>query len=167
VLDERIINHICSGRYCDPELLAITQNKFKRTIIIEATWSVTEDSTPEYLTSDGLHFMFTDLEQRSRKQIAALKVIKEIKFITETLKDAKSKGVLLEWESLSIKPFQGSYDYRISLNQFGDTIYIKLPELHHVKNWQETFMPWIKARVEDMEYAHYLDGDAVLARKLK
>ncbi len=166
-LDERIINHVCSARYCDPELLAITENKFKRTIVIEAIWDVTEDNTPEYQTIDGLHFLFTDMENRSKKQIAALKVIKEVKFIAETLKDAKSKGVPLELASLTIKPFQGSYDYRISLNTFGDTVYLKLPELHQVNHWQETFMPWIKAQVENEEYEQYLDGDEVLARKLK
>jgi hypothetical protein len=165
VLDERIINHLCSIRYCDPEQLAVQQNKFKRTIVIEAAWNVTEENTPEYVTSDGLHFMFANLEDRSRKQIAILKIIKEIKFVAETLKDAKSKGVPIEWESLSIKPFFGSYDHRISLNPFGDTVYIKLPELYRVRAWQEKLMPWIRARVEEEEYTHFLDGDDILARE--
>ncbi len=167
ILDERIINHLCSMRYCDPELLAVQQNKFKRTIVIEAAWNVTEENTPEYVTSDGLHFVFANLENRSRKQIALLKIIKEIKFIAETLKDAKSKGVPIEWESLSIKPFFGSYDHRISLNPFGDTVYIKLPELYRIGGWQEKIMPWIQAQVEEETYAQYLDGDELLATSIK
>ena len=163
ILDERIINHLCSMRYCDVELLAVQQNRFKRTIVIEAAWNITEDSPPEYVTSDGLHFVFANLGSRSRKQIALLKIIKEIKFIAETLKDAKSKGIPIEWGSLSIKPFFGSYDHRISLNPFGDTVYIKLPELYRVRAWQDKFMPWIQARVEDKTYEQYLDGDELLA----
>jgi len=154
-------------RYCDVELLAVQQNRFKRTIVIEAAWSVTEENTAEYVTSDGLHFLFANLENRSRKQIAILKIIKEIKFIAETLKDAKSKGIPIEWGSLSIKPFFGSYDHRISLNPFGDTVYIKLPELYRVHAWQDKFMPWIQARVEDKTYEQYLDGDEILARKTR
>jgi len=167
VLDERIINHLCSMRYCDPGLPAVQQNNFKRTIVIEAAWNVTEENMPEYVTSDGLHFRFANLENRSRKQIALLKIIKEIKFIAETLKDAKSKGVPIEWGSLSIKSFFGSYDYRISLNPFGDTVYIHLPELHRVDSWQEKFMPWIQSRVEDQTHEHYLDGDELLATSVK
>lgn len=167
ILDERIINHLCSMRYCDSELLAVQRNIFKRTIVIEAAWNITEDKAPEYITSDGLHFVFANLENRSGKQIALLKIIKEIKFIAETLKDAKSKGVPIEWESLSIKPFFGSYDHRISLNPFGDTVYIKLPELYRVRAWQEKIMPWIQAQVEEEKYEQYLDGDELLAAIIK
>lgn len=165
ILDERIINHLCSVRYCDPELLAVQQNQFKRTIVIEAVWDIKAGEPPIYSTSDGLNFLFTNLENRSKKQIALLKIIKEIKFIAETLKDAKAKGVPLEWESLSIKPFFGSFDYRISLNPFGDTVYIHLPELHRVHGWQEKFMPWIQSRVEGQSYKEFLDGDEILAGK--
>lgn len=165
ILDERIINHLCSIRYCDPEMLAVQENKFKRTIIIEAVWDIKEGEPPVYSTSDGLNFVFANLENRSKKQIALLKIIKEIKFIAETLKDAKLKGVPIEWESLSVKPFFGSYDFRISLNPFGDTVYIHLPELHHARDWQEKFMPWIQSRVEGESYKEFLDGDEILAGK--
>ena len=165
ILDERIINHLCSIRYCDPEILAVHENKFKRTIVIEAVWDIKSGEPPVYSTSDGLNFIFTNLENRSKKQIALLKIIKEIKFITETLKDAKNRGVPIEWESLSVKPFFGSYDYRISLNPFGDTVYIHLPELHRAPGWQEKFMPWIQSRVEGESYKEFLDGDEILAGK--
>lgn len=166
ILDERIINHLCSMRYCDPEQLAVQQNKFNRTIVIEAEWNVTEENMPEYVTRDGLHFVFTNLENRSGKQIALLKIIREIKFIAETLKDAKNKGVPIEWESVAIKPFFGSYDHRISLNPFGDTVYIKLPELYRIHGWQEMVLPWIHARVDEETYEQYLNGDELLAAPL-
>jgi len=166
LLDERIINNICSIRLCNDELIAIQDHLNKREIIIEATWKITQAEKPEYITSDGLRFVFNNLENRSRKQIACLKVIKEIKFITESLKEASQKGILLEWDNMTIKPLYGSYDYRIFLNTFGDSVYIKLPELHHVSGWEKLLLPWIRARVNGLEYDQYLEADQILAYAL-
>lgn len=165
LLDNRIISNVCRIKYCDPESLSTdrTMNKRKRTISIEADWIVAENEKPRYVTSDGLNFVFNNLENRSRKQIASLKVIKEIMLIAGTLRDASNKGVVVEWDTLEVKPLPGSYDYRININQFGDAVYIKLPELHHVANWQEKIMPWIQAQVEEKPVNKYLDGDKFLA----
>lgn len=163
LLDERIIGSICRIKYCDPGFLSTDRTENKRTIIIDANWVITEDEKPRYVTSDGLNFVFNSLENRSLKQIASLKVIKEIKLIAGMLSDASEKGIIMEWDTMTIKPLQGSYDYRININQFGDTIYINLPELHHVPAWQEMIMPWIRAQVEEKTVNQYLDGDKFLA----
>lgn len=167
LLDERIINSVCSIRICNDDLIARHDHLNKREIIIEATWRITQAEKPEYITSDGLHFIFNNIEDRSRKQIACLKVIKEIKFIADSLKDAKQKGIMLDWDNLTIKSFYGSYDYRISLNPFGDSIYIKLPELYHVSSWQKLVLPWIHAQVIGVQYDQYLEADRLLAYALK
>ena len=167
LLDEKIINSICSIRVCNNELTSIHDHLNKREIIIEATWKVSQNEKPEYITSDGLHFVFTSIENRARKQIACLKIIKEIKFVASSLKDAKLKGIPLEWDNITIKSLYGSYDYRISLNAYGDSIYIKLPELNHVSNWIDLVLPWIRAQVNDVEYDQYLDADQILAYALK
>ena len=167
LLDERIINSVCSIRTCNDELIASHDHLNKREIIIDATWKISQADKPEYITSDGLHFVFNNIEDRSRKQIACLKVIKEIKFVAESLKEAKQKGIVLEWNNLTINPLYGSYDYRISLNTFGDSIYIKLPELHHVSNWEKLVLPWVRAQVNDVQYDQYLEADRLLAYALK
>ena len=166
LLDERIIDSLCSIRVCNDELIAIHDHLNKREIIIEASWKISQADKPEYITSDGLHFVFNNIEDRSRKQIACLKIIKEIKFIADSLKEAKQKGIVLEWGNLTIKPLYGSYDYRISLNTFGDSIYIKLPELHHVSNWKKLVLPWIRAQVNGVQYDQYLEADQLLAYAL-
>ena len=163
LLDERIINHICRIKYCDPDLLSIERATNKRLITIDAVWVITENEKPRYVTNDGLHFVFNDIENRSLKQVASLKVIKEMKLIAETLKEARQKGVAMEWDDFAIRPLQGSYDYRIHINQFGDTVYIKLPELSHVTNWQEQILPWLRAQVEEKTLDQYLDADEFLA----
>lgn len=167
LLDEKIINGVCSIRNCNDELVTIHDHLNKREIIIEATWKISQSDKPEYLTSDGLHFVFNNIEDRTRKQIACLKIIKEIKFVADSLKDAKRKGVPLEWDNITIQSLYGSYDYRISLNAYGDSIYIKLPELSHVPDWVDLVLPWIRAQVEDIKYEQYLDANRVLAYALK
>lgn len=166
-LDDRIIKRVCQSRYCRPELLAERELLNKRRIIIEASWFIADGRKPEYVTKDGLHFVFDTLEQRSMKQIGSLKLIREIKLITESLKEATQKGVFLDWEVLEIRPFPGSYDYRIQLNSFSDSIYLKLPELHHVSDWQELVIPWIRAQVEKNPIKRYIDGDKALAYVLQ
>ena len=167
LLDEKIINGVCNIRNCNDELVTIHDHLNKREIIIEATWKISQSDKPEYLTSDGLHFVFNNIEDRTRKQIACLKIIKEIKFVADSLKDAKRKGVPLEWDNITIQSLYGSYDYRISLNAYGDSIYIKLPELNHVSNWTGLVLPWIQAQVNDVKYDQYLQADRVLAYALK
>jgi len=166
-LDERIIKRVCQTRYCSPDIVSRQEKLNKRTIIIEANWVIAEGEKPEYVTRDGLHFVFDSLDERSRKQIGSLKLIREIKLITESLKDAVKKGVLLEWDLIAIKPFQGSYDYRIQLNRFSDSIHLTLPELHHVDNWQKTVFPWIRAQVNGTPMDRYIDGDKALAYVLE
>ena len=166
LLDERIINSVCSIRVCNDELIASHDHLNKREIIIEATWKIIQDEKPEYITSDGLHFVFNNIRDRSRKQIACLKIIKEIKFVAVSLKEAKQKGIPLEWGSITIKPLYGSFDYRISLNTFGDSIYIKLPELHHVSGWENLLLSWIRAQVDGESYDQYLEADHLLVYTL-
>lgn len=163
LLDERIINNICRMRYCDPEIYSVEKVTNKRTIKIDANWVISENEKPRYVTSDGLNFVFDNIEKRSKKQIASLKVIKEIKLISETLKEARQKGVLIEWDTMTIRPLLGSYDYRINVNQFGDTVYVKLPELHHITDWQPQVMPWIHAQVNEKPIDQYVDADEFLA----
>lgn len=166
-LDDRIISRVCQRQNCSPELLSVQELFNRRKIIIEASWVIADGKKPEYATKDGLHFVFDTLEQRGKKQVGSLKLIKEIKLITESLQEAAKKGVLLDWDMIEIKPFLGSYDYRIQLNRFSDSIHLKLPELHHVDDWQEIIIPWIRAQVEENPIERYIDGDKALAYVLQ
>jgi len=166
VLDERIINSICQVKSCDPDILSYYEKENTRTITVQASWVMTDKNAPEFATIDGLHFIFSNIKNRSVKQIACLKVIKEMRLIADTLKDANNMGIYIDWDSLNIKPLYGSYDYRIAINHFGDSIYIKLPELHHISGWQNLVAPWLRAQVEDKEYQQYLYADELLAYAL-
>ncbi|MGH8119059.1 MAG: hypothetical protein ACRESK_00425, partial [Gammaproteobacteria bacterium] len=162
LLDERIINRVCGEIYCDTASMFPVQDARKRTIIIDADWVVVENM-PEYVTTTGLHFVFRNLRDRAAKQIACLKLIKEIELIAGSLRDAATKGVSLDLDYMTIQSLYGSYDYRIRLNRFGDTIYITLPELSHVQDWIAQIWPWLRAQVENRKIELYLQGEAMLS----
>ena len=167
LLDRRIIDTVCISRYCDPEKIRDQEVTASRDIVIRAGWIISEGNKPVFATDDGLYFVFADLAHRSEKQISSLKVIREICMIVDLLDEASKKGISLDWDKVSIKKLYGSYDYRIQLNDFGDSIYAKLPELDHVPDWRDKVSPWIRARLEDRQVDHYLDGDALLAYALQ
>ena len=162
LLDERIINTMCQQIYCDADWLQAQQPMKKMTLEIKAGWELNKSSKPEFVTADGLHFVFPNIDQRKKKQIASLKVIREIEYVTESINQASKNGFEINWDELSIKAMQGTYDHRIKLNDFGDSIYLILPELSHIDGWQDLLMPWIQAQVQGIQYTQYLDADEIL-----
>ena len=166
LLDDRIIRRVCQEIACDLDLTAVEQGATRRSIVIDADWVITEGKPPEYVTTTGLRFVFHDLQRRSAKQIASLKVIKELELLAGALREAVHKGVSIDQDLLSIKSLYGSYDYRVQLNGFGDTLYIKLPELHHVPDWSTQLWPWLVARMADRPVEHQLPGDTMLSYAL-
>jgi len=167
LLDERIINRVCEEFSCNMDATALEKAANKRTIVIDADWVIMEDRPPVYVTTDGLHFVFQVLSNRAAKQIACLKLIREIELLAGSLREAAQKGVPVDSDQLTIQPLYGSYDYRVRLNRFGDTIYIKLPELNHVQDWVAQIRPWLRARMEGRKLEHYLQADAMLSYTLK
>jgi len=167
LLDDRIIDRVCREMSCDAESTALEEEAHKRVIIIDADWVVAGNKPPEYVTSNGLHFVFKDMDNRSAKQIACLKLIKEMELLAGSLRDAVIRGVPMDRDPLTIQSLYGSYDYRVRLNRFGDTLYIKLPELHHVQGWTTLLWPWVRARMDDRKIEHYLQADAMLSYALK
>ncbi len=162
LLDERIINAMCQRIYCNPEWLQAKESENHMAVTIEAGWELKKSAKPEFVTTDGIHFVFDNIDDRKRKQIASLKVLREIKYIASALAEAKKTGFDINWDKLTIKSMLGTYDHRISLNEFGDSIYLILPELSHINNWQDLLLPWIRAQVEETQYTQYLDGEKIL-----
>ena len=167
LLDQRIIDRVCQEISCAAQSPEQLHAENRRAIIIDADWVITAGRPPEYVTSDGLHFVFSDLHNRSAKQIACLKLIKELELLAGSLRDAAAKGVTMDPDQLTIQSLYGSYDYRVRLNQFGDTIYIKLPELNHAGDWITQLWPWLHAQLEGLKIEHYLQADAMLSYTLK
>jgi len=158
-LEKRIIQAYCRVAACDPDVLVFNGDKNTRTVTILANWIMTEDRPPEFVTSDGLHFIFTSLENRPLKQNACLRVAREIRLLVDTLKDARERGIFIDWENLDVRHLQGSRDYRITLNPFGDSLYMKFPELGRMSGWPEKISAWLRAQVEDEPFVQYFHGD--------
>jgi hypothetical protein len=161
-LDERIIHAFCQVEACDPDVLAFNGDKNTRTVTIMANWVMTEGRPPEFVTNDGLHFIFSSIENRPLKQSACLRVIREIRLLVDTLKDARSRGIFIDWKNLDIRQLHGSYDYRIIINPFGDSLYMKFPELGIITGWPEKILAWLHAQVENEPFVQYFQGDELL-----
>jgi len=140
-----------------PEL---QQEQKKREIVIEAGWHFQDKSQPEYITRDGLHFIFGDIKNRLRKQNACLNIIKELKLMVDILREANDKGIYVDWSYLYITSDTDNPDARLVINDSGDSIIIELNELAKQPDLTEAAMPWIRAQTENVPYTQYLYADA-------
>jgi len=149
VLDRRIIEVYCRQNDCAGTGFSEESLDTRRTITIKSDWILEEGEPPQLVTEDGLHFIFDNLENRKKKQRICLEISKELKSLEETLRDALAEGLYIDWESFSIKRLYGSYDYRVVINPFGDSVYMQFPALHPVENWPEKVREWLHARLRD------------------
>jgi len=160
ILDQRIINTICQYKNCRLEYPELQQEQKKREIVIEAGWRFQDKSQPEYITRDGLHFIFDDIKNRLRKQNACLNIIKELKLMVDVLREANDKGIYVDWSYLYITSDTDNSDTRLVINDSGDSIIIELNELAKQSDLTEAAMSWIKAQTENVSYTQYLYADA-------
>lgn len=165
-LEKRIIDRFCNYNNCDLEFPELQLEPKKINIVIEAGWHINDKSHPEYVTRDGLHFIFSDIKNRSHKQEVCLNIIKELKLIAGVLRETYDKGVFVDWDNLNIESsVDGSYD-RLVINSSGDSIIIDFIELAKMPDLAALTSPWIKAQVENMPYKQYLYGDDLFASEI-
>ena len=163
LLDRRIIEAYCRQYGCTGTSFGAELPAMTRTVTIRFDWLIEEGKQPELITSDGLHFIFNNLENRRKKQRICLEISKELKMLEETLRDALADGLYIDWETFSIRPLYGSYDYRIVINPFGDSVYMQFPALHPVKKWPSRIMGWLRARLRGEVQQHFFNPDDLVA----
>ena len=165
-LEQRIINAFCRNRVCDLEFPELRREPPKRNVVIEAGWRMDDQSQPEYVTSDGLHFIFGNIKNRTRKEEACLNIIKEMKLMADVLKETHDKGIFIDWNYLDIKPDTDGSHHRLIINAFGDAIIFSLSELAKRPDLTGLALAWIKAQVENTPYQQYLYADEILAGEI-
>ncbi|HSR61891.1 MAG TPA: hypothetical protein VLN56_00635 [Gammaproteobacteria bacterium] len=163
VLDRRIIEVYCRQNDCIGTGFSEEALDTRRTIMIKSDWILEEGEPPQLVTEDGLHFVFDNLENRKKKQRICLEISKELKALEETLRDALAEGLYIDWDAFSIKRLYGSYDYRVVINPFGDSVYMQFPALHPIDNWPEKIRDWLHARLRDETYQLHFSSDELVA----
>ncbi len=162
-LDQRIIDTICQNRECNLELLKLKEEEDTVTVVIEADWQLSDRSRPEYVTGDGLHFIFNDIENRVNKQNACLKIIKELKLVTDLLSQANEDGMYIDWEYIKVQKVGDKDRFKLVMNRAGESILIEARELAKLPDFTQSLSPWLKARVYKKHYHQYIEADKLLA----
>ena len=163
ILEQRIISTICNYKDCDFEFPWLQREPEKKNIIVKAGWRLDEKKQPEYVSNDGLHFIFNDIKNRTHKQEVCLNIIKELKLIAYALKDTSDKGIFVDWNYINIKPDTEDSHHNLIINAFGDAVSVNLIELAKTPELTQLALAWIKAQVESRPYQQYLYADELVA----
>jgi hypothetical protein len=162
-----IVENLCGQGIClqDDETQEVEDNKLR--IVVKAEWKMAVDSKPEYLSEDGLHFVFSDLQDRKKKQEICLRVMRELGLIAESLKEISNKGVSIDWDVLDLELISGSYGHKLIINSFKDSLVMDLIILGQNDNLFTQAIPWLKATVKGEIVQHRFDeADELLAKYL-
>jgi len=163
MLDQEIINAVCQTRDCQLELIGFEEEPDTKTIVIEADWQLTDRSRPEYVTVDGLHFIFNDIKNRSDKQNACLKIIKELKLVIDLLTQAHEDGLYIDWKHITMQQVGDKKRYKLVMNRAGESILIEAAELANSPDLIVLVSPWLKAKVYKKKYHQYIEADKLFA----
>ena len=152
-----IVEDLCEQGIClqDDETQEIEDNKLR--IVIKAEWKIAADSKPEYFSEDGLHFVFSGLQDRKKKQEVSLKIMRELGLISESLKEISNKGISIDWNVLDLELISGSYGQKLILNRFKDSLVMDLICLGKKYDLLTQAIPWLKAIVKGEIIQHSLD----------
>jgi hypothetical protein len=162
-----IVENLCGQGIClqDDETQEVEDNKLR--IVVKAEWKMAVDSKPEYLSEDGLHFVFSDLQDRKKKQEICLRAMRELGLIAESLKEISNKGVSIDWDVLDLELISGSYGHKLIINSFKDSLVMDLIVLGQNDNLFTQAIPWLKATVKGEIVQHRFDeADELLAKYL-
>lgn len=163
MLDQKIIDAVCQTRDCQLDLIGFEEEPDTKTIVIEADWQLNDRSRPEYVTVDGLHFIFNDIKNRSDKQNACLKIIKELQLVTDLLTQAHEDGLYIDWEYINVLQVGDKERYKLVMNRAGESILIEAVELAKLPELAELVSPWLKAKVYKKKYHQYIEADKLFA----
>jgi len=159
ILEQRIINTICNYKYCDLEFPWLEREPSLKIIMVKAEWRMDEKKQPEYVTNDGLHFIFNDIKNRTRKEEICLSIIKELKLIVYALKETSDKGIFIDWDSIHMESDAEGIYHSLIINAFGDAVTVNMSELTKKPQLTQLTMPWIKAKVEKKPHQQNLYFD--------
>lgn len=163
ILDQKIIDIVCQSRDCQLQSIGFKDEPGTRTIIVEADWHLTDRSRPEFVTADGLHFIFNDIKNRIDKQNACLRIIRELRVISDLLTQANEDGLYIDWNYIHVKKVGENKRYKLIFNQAGESLLVEAAELAKLPELAGNISSWLKAKVYKKHYHQYIEADKLLA----
>lgn len=141
-IESNIVNEFCQ-RYDCREYFAEAIDSERNTIGAGVTdkqldyydsttsyWSIKNNMQAEFITSNGISFVFKNFKNRSEKELWASSLVNELEVLNDSLNDAHNKGNRIQWSFVNIHELPLTDNaYKISINSNGDFIKISLPIL--------------------------------------
>lgn len=125
-------------------------------------WDFGDTSGSNFVTVDGVHFMFASLSDRKRKQDAAMAVTRDLRSLVHALRVASSQGHAIDWESIRIDVTPVASEHKVVVNRHGDYLMLPLPALSRAVAILRSSRPWIRGRAEGRDVRQYLPRAEIL-----
>ncbi len=158
-MEQRIVHEFCQIHNCSLYLDSITTlpgmskniTDFQMTdanqhssATSSANWLFGYGHNPVYMTGQGINCEFNNSSDRSNKEAACISLAKEVKQLSEVLKNTRHAGVRINLEYLSIKPLSDADIVQIQVNQQGNHIRQSLPLLKKNPELLFKMVPWLE-----------------------
>ncbi len=115
-------------------------------------WSFSDRRATRFETQEGIAFEFSGFQDRSEKQATSDQLAAELRLLARGLRDVRSLGQIVDWGALQIVPTPGGQDPRVTLNGYGDFLYLPVPGLLRHPELLREARPWIEARMDGRPY---------------
>ena len=166
-LGQEIVKEYCRLRPC--VLDRFVGHETKRSVRdvpgdARSGWSFADGAGTTFVTDDGIHFMFTSVQNRERKQKAALALTHDVRKIAAALMDVSDQGYAIDWERIRLEDSPVAGEHKLVVNRRGDYLPLRVQSLGQSTAFFRTSLSWIKARVEGRDLTLYVPrAELVLA----
>jgi hypothetical protein len=161
-----IVEQLCRKEICGQDIKKQDSDKDKIRIVINAEWKISETGKPEYYSEEGLHFVFSDIKDRKKKQKISLQLMRELRLISDSLIEISNKNISIDWEVLRLEHISGTYGYKLIINQFGDSLAVELVYLGKIDTLLTETISWMQSRLKDETYQQRFGNADILLSEL-
>jgi|GEM_PF-4823813 len=164
-LENTIIESFCEDYPCDP--LALEDPKEQPPAPVgRSGWSFRAGYGSTYQTVDGLNFMFSNVRNKARKEQISLRISEQLRQLGDTLRRARRRGRIIDWQFLHITSRANGDDQRLLLSAQSPALRLALPDLALAPGVLDIAKPWLKARLDHQYIEQFFPGADLLFAKL-
>lgn len=131
-----------------------------------AAWSFSDALQSMYSTVDGLHFMFTDVSNRSHKARVCEAVAAELRALAKALTAAQRAGAKVDWGKLRVNTQARGDAQQVDYNDAGGHLRVYLPQLAMAPDILAVAAPWLKAHAAGRIHAQHFPGAELFLKQL-
>lgn len=166
VLEARIVERACLYWVCSLPVLSGAQGADGYTDGAETetptwraggSWSFAQNRGPEYVTANGLHFRFADMQALQKKEAASRALASDLTTVAEVAGYLAQQGWPIEWDFLRLGPASGG-QHTLLLNAFGDSVSIDVHDARRLADALPPARDWLRAVATGGTATHHLTG---------